>query len=388
MKKHSILLAAVVLFTAAHISAQDPAAADRILRKVADKLARVKALGYKYTFHLSHPSQGRSIVDRSDAFVELRPPGGTAEFRFQFIGDERVAVYNGTEQFFLDKKGKKLHLQNNPTFTSFGNIALQNSPIALKYALPRIIADTTLAKKFSAVRPGGRDLYEIEIALPNRIINAAGELVDTRAEQTVILKIKVDRSTLLPVEVVQTNDKNDEVLTTTYAEITQTPVDPAPLSWYYSTFESEYSLQKNDDLTLIKSGATAPDINLARFGSDSRVTSGQFKGKLVLLEFWIAHCGFCISAVPKLNQINEKFRERGLEVVSINMYDPAAVIVAFRTRHRPVFTILTGGETIATQFGVDAYPAIVLVGEAGKVVYASNGLDEKELEAAITANLK
>jgi thiol-disulfide isomerase/thioredoxin len=192
----------------------------------------------------------------------------------------------------------------------------------------------------------------------------------------------------LPVEVIQTNDKDDELLKTTFAEATETPAAPAESSWYFSTYQKEYTLQKTERLTLIEPGKIAPVFSLDAFERASKVSFDHFKGKLVLLEFWIAHCGFCIAAVPKLNGLYSKYAKQGVELVSINMYDPAATIESFKKRNKPEFAILTGGDSMAAQYGVDAYPAIVLIDRSGKVIYSSSGLFEKELEAAIYANLK
>ena len=50
--------------------------------------------------------------------------------------------------------------------------------------------------------------------------------------------------------------------------------------------------------------------------------------------------------------------------------------------------LLVRGDSIATMYGVDAYPALVLIDRSGTIVYSSSGLEEKGLEAAVVANLK
>lgn len=227
-----------------------------------------------------------------------------------------------------------------------------------------------------------------EFSLRKRIINSEGEVIEIRPDHTNLLRFTVDRSTLLPVEVVQSNDSNDEVLKATFSDVTEKPALPDAPSWFYSSYLNEYTLQRKDKLTLIETEKAAPESSLLGFESAEMISSDKYKGKLVLLEFWIAHCGFCIAAVPKLNAISRMFSNMGLEVVSVNMYDPAGTIDTFKKKNKPEFTILTGGESIANTYGVESYPAIVLIGKDGKVVYSSSGLHDKELEDAIVANLK
>lgn len=388
MKRNSVLLAVSFLLLSTQIFAQVNPSPERILQKVVDKLRSVKTLGYKYGFELKTPSQDRLFTEQADAFLDLQPSDGASDFRFQFSGSGGFTAYNGTEQFTLDKKGKKVFVESNPSFKSFGSIYLQNSPLSLKYALPKVLADRTIQKKVSQVRSGGRRQYLIEFSLRKAIINSAGEIIEIRPDHTNILRLTVDRSTLLPVEVIQSNDKNDEVLKSTFSNITEKPAAPETQSWFFSSYLNEYTLQTKDKLTLIETGKNAPEFSLAAFESDEKTSPGKFKGKLLLLEFWIAHCGFCIAAVPKLNEINKKYQEKGLEMLSINMYDPKATIESFKRKNKPEYPILTGGDSVAPAYGVNSYPAFVLVDRSGNVVYSSSGLQAPELESAIIANLK
>jgi len=388
MKRNSVLIALSFLFVSTQLFAQEDPSPEKILLKVVNKLRSVKLLGYKYGFEFKVPSQDRLITEQADAFLELQPTEGTSKFRFQFSGAGRFLAYNGTEQFTLDKKGKKVYVESNPSFKSFGNIYLQNSPLSLKYALPKILADQTVKKTMSKVRSGDRERYVFEFSLRKRIINSEGEVIEIRPDHTNLLRLTVDKSSLLPVEVVQSNDSNDEVLKATFSDVTEKPALPDAPSWFYSSYLNEYTLQRKDKLTLIETGKAVPKFSLLGFEPAEMISSDEYKGKLVLLEFWIAHCGFCIAAVPKLNTISRTFSNMGLEVVSVNMYDPVGTIDTFKKKNKPEFTILTGGESIANTYGVESYPAIVLIGKDGKVVYSSSGLQEKELEDAIVANLK
>lgn len=388
MKRNLALLAISLSMLCVPLFAQDADVdqADRILRKVADKLASVKLLGYRYGFDYGVPSQGRSMKFTADAFLDLKPADGTSRFRFQFSGDNTASNFNGTERFILDKKNKKIYVESTPSFDSFGDTFLMHSPISLKYSLPRVIADKTIQKKVSEIRSEGSDRYLIEFSLKKRTITSEGEIVDIRPNHLNTYRITVDRSTLLPVEVVQTNDDNDEIVKTTYASMTDKPAIPPDASWFFSTYLNEYKLQKKDKLTLIEPGKIAPDFTLAQYGSAAEVRLDRYKGKVVLLEFWITQCNFCITAVPKLNTLGKRFE--GLEIVSINMYDSPAAIDSFKKRNKPEYTILTDGDSIATAYGAEAFPAIVLIDRSGKVVYSSSGLFENELEAAIAKVLE
>jgi thiol-disulfide isomerase/thioredoxin len=334
------------------------------------------------------PSKNRATEVTADAYLDLDARDGAAGYKYQFLNPERISIYNGSENFVADKNSGKLFVDSRPQLKTYGSTLLQNSPLALKFALPKLIADKAVPKKLSMKKIAGRDHYVIGFSLQKRAINSGGEIFELRDEQTTMYSMAVDAKTFLPAEVVQSNDRSDESITVTFSQIAERPVPPDALSWYYSSYQKEYKLEIKNPLTLISADQAAPAFELAQYGTDSRSSLVQHAGKVVLLEFWIAHCGFCISAVPKLNTIAGKFRALGLQVVSINMYDPAATIELFKKNTNPEYTILTGGDSIATAYGVEAYPAFVLIGRSGKVVYSSSGLREPELEAAIVQNLQ
>jgi peroxiredoxin len=235
---------------------------------------------------------------------------------------------------------------------------------------------------------GGPRCIPDRVSLAKGIINLQGEIIESKPQAANDYRLKVDKATLFPVEVVHAIDKDAAIFKTTYAEITGKPTIPSDRSWFFSSYTNEYALKKKSNRVLIEPTKTAPEFTLDAFESSVKVTLGQYKGKLLLLDFWIVNCGFCFQSVAALNELYKKYRGKGLEVVSINMYDPVEAITKFQKKTGPEYTIVTGGDSIAAAYGVDAYPSVVLVGELGKVLYSSKGVDEKELEAAITSNLR
>ena len=390
MKKNvfSLWIAAAFLFIAAvQIPAQKSLSAEQVMQRAAEKLASVKVLGYKYKFEFRYPSQQRSLDVTAQAYLDLHPADGTADFKYQFLSDDRLSVYNGSESFIADKKTGKLLVQNKPSFDKDGSILLMNSPLTLKNALPRLIANTTIQKKLSVTNINGTDRYVIDFALPKAAINTIGQIYESRAEQAAIYRLTIDGGTFLPVEVLRTNDKNDESFKVSFSELTERPANPDDLSWYYSTYSKEYKLEKPENLELIKSGQKAPDLTLSRYGSGSQISLGQRSGKAVLLEFWIVNCGFCIAAVPKLNAIKEKFKDADFELISVNAGDSEKLIDFFTNKNKPEYTILKGDDAAAKSFGVSAYPSFVLIDKNGTVVYSMAGLEEKDLETWIVSAL-
>jgi len=383
------ILTAVLLISAVHLTAQDGLNADGIIQKVANRLASVKMLKYKYERELNYPSEGYLNKTSAESFLDLKPIDSPLGFKFQFSNDELLAVYNGSEKFIADKKNKTIRVENDPPLKSFGSFSFfYYSPLTLKNVLPKIVADKTIQKKVSVVKINGSDHYVLEFVLSKESIDPIlGEIYVPKSERKSIYRVTVNKETLLPIEVFAANDQNQDFAKTSFLDMREGVAAPSDLTWYYSTYSNEYALEKPEDRVLIKSGQAAPDFKLARYGSDLQVSLAQYRGKVVLLEFWIVNCGFCIGAVPKLNAIDEKFRDKNFEFISINIHDSQNLIDIFRDKNKPRYQILTSGESTGNSYGVSAYPSFVLIDRDGKIAYSKAGLYENELETNI-ANIR
>ena len=62
----------------------------------------------------------------------------------------------------------------------------------------------------------------------------------------------------------------------------------------------------------------APDFTLASLEGDW-VTLSDMKGNVILLNFWVTWCGPCKMEIPDLNKLQEKYQDKGFEVVGITL---------------------------------------------------------------------
>src|SRR5262249_59863938 len=68
-------------------------------------------------------------------------------------------------------------------------------------------------------------------------------------------------------------------------------------------------------------GKPAPEI-AGEFALNGKPTKlADLKGKVVLLDFWAVWCGPCIATFPHLREWNEKYKDKGLEIVGLTMYN-------------------------------------------------------------------
>jgi len=144
-------------------------------------------------------------------------------------------------------------------------------------------------------------------------------------------------------------------------------------------------------LTLLGKPA-APIAGVDIDGKD--VSLANLKGKVVLVEFWATWCPPCVASIPHLASLGEKYRDRGFEILGINV-DTAhedvkdaktalPVVRRFLATHDVSWTNLLNDEkqnNYAEAYGVAEIPANFLIGRDGKIVGVE--LSGNELDRAV-----
>jgi peroxiredoxin len=129
----------------------------------------------------------------------------------------------------------------------------------------------------------------------------------------------------------------------------------------------------------LKVGQAAPDFSLLDL-ADRTVTLSAYRGeKFVLMDFWASWCGPCRMSMPGLQGLQEKYKERGLEILSINQGDAPNLVRDFIQRKKYTFhVVLDRDGQIGNQYGIEAIPAMVLVDKSGKILWMQVGYSPRE----------
>lgn len=118
---------------------------------------------------------------------------------------------------------------------------------------------------------------------------------------------------------------------------------------------------------------------------DKDVTVAQYKGKVVLVNFWATWCEPCKIEIPELIQLQQKYEPKGFTILGVAMDDEGKSIVApfVRTKRYDIgggqqssmnYPILIGSEEIANKFGgLLGYPTTVLFDKDGKEIHRTTG---------------
>lgn len=113
-------------------------------------------------------------------------------------------------------------------------------------------------------------------------------------------------------------------------------------------------------------GQMSPEFNYPLFGNGNLALK-DLKGKYVVLDFWETWCGYCILAIPKLNESYQKYKSKGVEFVGVTTENSVGVERIIKN-NKIIYPQLKADKKIVNEFGFEARPAYVLLDKTGKVI--------------------
>ncbi|MES2328189.1 MAG: TlpA disulfide reductase family protein [Bacteroidota bacterium] len=366
-----------------------------ILQKTMARLAQLKKLSYHHTRETHYYADNYQNLMQADLYLDFT---GSGPIGLQFQADEQKSsfVYDGKRTLRLDKENRTIDSSAATTMKSIQNNSyLYHSLAMLRRMLPLAIGNDSLQKTVSDTLVGNKQYYNVRIEGAGMYFTLLGDIdhytaVDLKRPYYLL----IDKKTFLPYQFISkyvrgTDDR--DFVTVTYSSINTKPEAPANSSWEYASYADTYKPYVAPvKIPVVKPGTILTDFTLPAYsstGTDS-VSLNQYKGKLVLLDFWFKSCGPCMEAMPHYNELQTQFRMDGFELLTVNVEDPVADIKFFYDKHQPIYKMMYGGGKLWHSLGFTGCPSSVLLDRSGKVVEAIYGFNKEQLSKKITALLK
>ena len=131
--------------------------------------------------------------------------------------------------------------------------------------------------------------------------------------------------------------------------------------------------QQYDQIKSLTVGDTIPDIvlrNLLHYKTPTARLS-DYKGKVIVLDFWATWCGPCVGSMPKLDSLQKRF-PRDLKIFLVSN-EPAGTVGRFLDRRKDVNLPAIAQDTILHYtFRHKTIPHTIIINKQGKIVSVSN----------------
>ena len=136
-------------------------------------------------------------------------------------------------------------------------------------------------------------------------------------------------------------------------------------------------------------GSPAAEFSLTDLNGQ-RQSLSQYRGNIVLLNFWATWCKPCIREMPAMQAGYDKLRHEGFVVMAINELEDEEKVRQHIHRHGHTFPVLLDGKNrVANMYGVYGLPVSVFIDANGRVQdYIKGGLLTEQKIYEIVARLQ
>jgi peroxiredoxin len=155
--------------------------------------------------------------------------------------------------------------------------------------------------------------------------------------------------------------------------------------WF--VFTLGVSAVATDSLIAPASRKPAPGFSLIS-ADGTRINLADYRGKVVLLDFWATWCGGCKLEIPWYMEFDEKYRQKGLAVIGVSMdEDGWKSVRPFLAQKRDPETggntamkypVVIGSEALGKQYNLTNMPMTLLIDKEGKIALSHTGVVNKD----------
>lgn len=123
----------------------------------------------------------------------------------------------------------------------------------------------------------------------------------------------------------------------------------------------------------------APDFTLKDVLQGQDYSLSQFKGKVVMINFFTFFCGPCREEMPDLNKIYQENKDKGFQTLGIALSSDPTQIRFLVKQLGLTYPVLSGTDKVATAYGnVTVVPTTFIIDKQGKIAHKIEGTRKKE----------
>ena len=131
-------------------------------------------------------------------------------------------------------------------------------------------------------------------------------------------------------------------------------------------------------------GYITPDFTLRDLQGVERSIK-DYRGKVVMLNFWASWCGPCRREIPDLVRVYEEYRDRDFVIVAVNVRERRELVSEFAEKQGMSFPILLDARaSVAMQYRLRGIPTSLFLDRDGTIRYIHVGtISEEQIRSQI-----
>ncbi len=119
---------------------------------------------------------------------------------------------------------------------------------------------------------------------------------------------------------------------------------------------------------ILKVGDNAPEFTLPDLKGNKVTVPTDFKGKVVIIRFWADWCTYCAKEMPELEVLYNKYKEKGLVIIAVNVGQPKEAAEAFVNKYKLSYPVLLDTySVVAQEYSVIGLPNTFVLDRNGVV---------------------
>jgi peroxiredoxin len=126
-----------------------------------------------------------------------------------------------------------------------------------------------------------------------------------------------------------------------------------------------------------RSGQPAPNFKVIST-SGQPVSLENYRGYVLVIDFFATWCPPCKEAIPHLVEMNRKYGKQGLQVLGLSLdEDGERAVKSFAEEYRINYPVALAGEAVQVDFGLRSVPVMFVIDKKGKISEIYRGFSEE-----------
>jgi len=128
---------------------------------------------------------------------------------------------------------------------------------------------------------------------------------------------------------------------------------------------------------ILQKGDKAPAIKLVTT-SGQPVTLANYKGYVLVMDFFATWCIPCKESIPHLNSLNRKYGKQGLQVLGVSVDEGGdREVKSFIAERKIGYPVAIGGDDLQADYGLRSIPTIYVINKKGMVAEKFQGFSDQ-----------